>query len=248
MNPEFSSVADDFFVNMNLQTTLALPGGRETVLHFCETVQKQFPSMTAFYQRDSGEFVLEGNREAGSYPWMEIHSHRLAAGRFNPDETADAYRLHDWLLERSVYFLGVSGLDVDCLDVLYGFNLDYEGNRDAIVARALLSGSPLGALAADGPARTIECEPNFVIALDEECYLQARLSLETRGSSFQVRTGAFEDEPISVYFTVRRYPRPGTTFNLRESFSRQCEICEDLVRRIVVPQIIEPLASAIATE
>ena len=244
--PDFSNVADEFFVNLNLQTTLALPSGRETVLHFFEAVQKEFTEMTSFFQRETGEFVLEGNRDGGWYRWLELQNHRLSAGFFNPPSLAEAYRLHTWLLDRSVYFLGVSGMDVECLDVMFGFNMDFQGNRDAIVGQALLGNSPLAALANEANTKTIECEPNMVIALDDECYLQARLSLETRSSSFQVRTGQYDDEPISVYFTVRKYPQPGMLISLKESFVTQCRFCEDLAERIVVPQIIQPIASAIA--
>jgi hypothetical protein len=243
---DFGNVTDEFFVNLNLQTTLALPGERETVLHFFEAVQKEFTEMTSFFQRETGEYVLEGNRDSGRYRWLELHNHRLSAGYFNPPSMAEAYRLHTWLLDRSVYFLGVSGMDVECLDVMFGFNLDFQGNRDAIVGQALLGNSPLAALVNESNTKAIECEPNLVISLDDECYLQARLSLETRSSSFQVRTGQYDDEPISVYFTVRRYPQPGMIIKLKESFVRQCGFCEDLTSRIVVPQIIQPIASAIA--
>jgi len=248
MGADFNNLADDFFVNMNLQTTLALSSARETVLHFCEAVQKEFPLMTSFYQRESGEFVLEGDRDDGSYQWMEIQTHRFSAGYFNPPDVADAYKLHKWLLDRSLYYLGVSGLDVECLDVLFGFNLDFQGNRDAIVAQALLGGTPLAVLALEGPGRTVECEPTFVVALDEECYLQARLAMETRSSSYQIRTGHYDDEPISVYLTVRQYPAPGQVINIKESFARQCEIGEDLAARIVVPQVIQPIAAAISAQ
>lgn len=247
MSMDFRDVADDFFVNLNLQTTLALPDSRETILHFCEAVQKEFPLMTSFYQRESGEFVLEGDREGGSYQWMELQSRRLTAGYFNPPDLAEAYRMHRWLLERAMYYLGVGGLDIECMDVLFGFNLDYVGNRDAIVAEALLGNSPLGNLASMASVRPLECEPNLVVALEEDCYMQARLSLETRSSSYQVRTGNYDDEPISVYFTVRQYPRMSKVLDFQASFERQCGVCEDLTRRAVVPNVIEPIASAIAS-
>lgn len=243
---DFSTFADEFFVNLNLQTTLALPSGRENILHFFEAVQKEFSEMTSFFQRDSGEFVLEGNREGGSYRWLELQQHRLSAGYFNPPSLSEAYRFHTWLLDRSVYYLGVSGMDVECLDVMFGFNFDYQGNRDAIIAQALLGSSPLGGLINENNTKILEFEPSLVIALDDDCYLQARLSMETRSSSYQVRTGQYEDEPISVYFTVRRYSQPGMILRLKESFTRQCGFCEDLSNRIVVPQIIQPIASAIS--
>ena len=247
MSMDLRSLADDFFVNLNLQTTLSLPDSRETILHFCEAVQKEFVEMTSFYQRETGEFVLEGDRDSGSYQWMELQSRRLTAGFFNPPDVAAAYRMHRWLLERSMYYLGVSGLDIECMDVLFGFNLDYMGNRDAIVADALLGNSPLGNLLSAGGTNPIEFEPSLVLALEEECYLQARLSLETRSSSYQVRTGQYEDEPISVYFTVRQYPRLHKVLEFQKSFERQCEACEELTERLIVPNVIEPIAKAIAS-
>ena len=247
MNLDFNSLIDDFFVNLNVQTTLPLPRSRETILQFFEAVQKEFAGMTNFYQREGGEYVLEGDRESGCYQWLELQSHQLTAGYFNPPSIEEAYRLHEWLLGRCVYFLGVSGLDVEALDVLFGFNMDYRGNRDEVVAEALLAGSPLGSLPGDPRVRTVECEPNLVVSLDEDCHLQARISMETRCDGFQVRTGQYEDEPISVYFTVRRYPAPGDVIKLGESFSRQCEAGEELIERVVMPQIIRPIVDVIAS-
>jgi len=247
MHADLENVSDDFFINLNLQTTLPLPTSRETVLHFCEAVQKQFVGMTSFYHRETGEYVLEGDRDSGSYQWMELQTNQLSAGYFNPPDLQDAYELHRWLLDRCVYFLGVGGLDVESLDVMFGFNMDYRGNRDAIVAEALLSGSALGMLVTDSPVRPVEFQPNVVVGLDEQCYLQARLSLETRCSSFQIRTGQYEDEPISVYFTVRQYPVPGAVLKLAESFSHQCEVCEGLVSRILVPNVLRPIIAAIVS-
>ncbi|MDY6914571.1 MAG: hypothetical protein SVT52_08970 [Planctomycetota bacterium] len=248
MIEEFNSVADDFFVNLNLQTTLPLPDSRETILHFCEAVQKRFGSMRNFYRREgSREYVLEGDHDSGSYQWLELHKNRLAAGCFNPPSFSRAHQLHQWLLEHSIYYLGLSPLDIECLDVLYGFNLDFVGNRDAIVAEALLNGSPLAALALEEGAKTIEFEPSMVIALDEGEHLQARLSLETRGSSYQTRTGQYEDQPISVYFTVRRYSQPEKLLELKSAFTEQCDTCEDISSRIVIPNVVRPIATAIAT-
>ena len=244
---DFTSAADDFFINVNLQTNLALPANRETLLQFYEAIQREFPSMTLLYQRETGESVLEANREDGHYLWMELHNNRLTAGHFNPQAAGDAYRLHHWLLEHSVYFLGIGGLDVELLDVMFGFNLDYHGNRDEIVAQSLMGDSALGALAGETTTGCIECEPSMVVALDEDCYLQARISLETRSSDYQVRTGRYDHEPISIYFTVRRMPTPGKIMKMNEAMTEQCEICEDICRRIVVPKIVHPIAVAIAS-
>ncbi len=245
MNVDFNGVADDFFVNMSIQTTLEMPDSRETVLHFFEAVQKEFPSMTSFFRRESGEYVLEGDRESGCYCWLELQKLSLMSGFFSPSGTQEAYRFHRWLQERSVYYLGVSGLDVSAVDVTYGFNLDYMGNRDDIVSHALLGESPLMAIASDS-SKIVEFEPSIIIAMDDECSVQARISVETRSSSYQVRTGRFENEPISIYLTVRQYPTTGQMFDMKESFAALCEYGEDLLCRIVVPQVVQPVAMAIA--
>ncbi len=244
---DYRGIADDFFVNLDIRTTLGLPRGRESVLHFFEALQRDFPSMTGFFERETGEYVLEGDRSSGCYRWLELMRNNLAAGYFNPPELDNAYELHRWLLDRSVYYLGLSGLDIECLDVLYGFNLDYSGNRDAIVADAVLGGSPLSAVAGDESVRCVECEPSVVVALDEGCYCQARVHLETRSSSYQVRTGEYSDEPISVYLTVRQYPRPGETFDAKAAFARQCELCEDMAAMHLIPNVVQPISAAIAS-
>lgn len=246
MAVDFTNVADDFFVNLNFQTVVDLPDSRETVLSFLEVVQKEFPDMENFYLRESGEHVLEGDHEGGSYTWLEIQKNRLTAGCFNPPSPENAYHRHGRILERSKYYLGLGGLDMECLDAIFGFNLNFHGNRDAIVAQALLGGSALSAFLTDPGVKPLECEPNIAIALDESCCVQARISVETRSSSYQVRTGQYEDEPITIYLTVRRYPGNGKADSPEESFAKMCGSCEDLAERIVVPQIIQPIAAAIA--
>ncbi len=59
----YGSYSDDHYVNMNLNTEMELPHNRETVLHYFEQVQKQFPSMKNFYSRERGEFVLEEEKD-----------------------------------------------------------------------------------------------------------------------------------------------------------------------------------------
>ena len=41
----YASLCDDFYVNMSLATEMDLPANRETVLHFFERVQKNYPTM-----------------------------------------------------------------------------------------------------------------------------------------------------------------------------------------------------------
>ncbi len=248
MSNSFANFSDDFFLNIDLHTALPLPQGRETVLQYCEAVQKQFPGMSDFYQRETGAYVLEGDRNATTYRWMELETRRLSSGHFNPEELQEAYDQHAWVLDRSKYFLGISHLDVESLDLVYGFNLDYHGNRDAIVCDALLSGSRMASLLTETESVALNFEPTMIIALDRDCSMQARLAIETRNSSYQVRTGNYEDEPISIYFTIRGYPRPDERFDLAKALHSEIQAGEDLITRLVIPQIIRPIASAISAQ
>ena len=93
----------------------------------------------------------------------------------------------------------------------------------------------------------INFEPSITLALDESCRMQARLSIETRTNAYQIRTGEFEEDQISVYFTVRQYWGNGPDRSFVDSFRNQAALGEEIVRSHVVPRIIHPLARAIAS-
>ena len=90
-------------------------------------------------------------------------------------------------------------------------------------------------------------EPSITLALDESCRLQCRLSIETRTNAYQVRTGEFADDQISVYFTVRQYWGSGPDRTFLESFRRQREVAEQAVRERIIPRVVRPLAQAIGS-
>src|SRR5947208_14016088 len=123
MNP-YSSLCDDFGVYVYLNTKMELPSGRETVLHFFDSLQKTFSQMTDFDCRENGEFVLEEDREQGRYRWVTLEQKRRCSGYVNPPALENADALHEWVLESAPYHLdfnplecqAVSGrLPFDCL-------------------------------------------------------------------------------------------------------------------------------------
>jgi hypothetical protein len=93
----------------------------------------------------------------------------------------------------------------------------------------------------------INYEPTVMLSLDEQCRLQARLSIETRTNAYQVRTGQFPEAPISVYFTVRQYWGRQSFKNFIESYQNQRRICQELVDNQVIPNIVRPLQQTIST-
>jgi len=245
MNGYFND-ADDLYMNMNLNTEMELPTNRDTVLHYFEQMKKRFPELRNFFTRDNGDLVLEGDKEQGSYRWLAIEPRRLCSGQVNPESLDDAYRQHELVLELAPHLLTISMLDCEALDVMYGFDFTYDGNHDEVVAEALGVGSGLEGLLEVPSGRVINYEPSITLTLDESCRLQCRLALETRTNAYQIRTGEFPEDQISVYFTVRQYWGTGPELTFLDSFRRQREIGEEIVQRKVIPRVVRPLAQAIA--
>ncbi|MGQ0634463.1 MAG: hypothetical protein ACT4QC_07630 [Planctomycetaceae bacterium] len=245
---DYSNLADDFYVNMNLNTEMALPAARETILGFFERVQKTYPTMRNFYTRESGDFVLEEDKEQGHYRWISIESRRVCSGYVNPPGINAALEQHKLVLELIPYMLSVSPLDCEALDLMMGFDFSYRGNHDALVAEALGMSPAFEGLVNVAESQVINYEPSMTIALDDSCRLQGRLMIETRTNAYHVRRGDYPEEQISVYFTVRQYGSlaPGATFE--ETLNRLREHNERLLNRCVVDQILRPLAQAISAK
>ena len=238
--------ADDFYVNVNLNTEMELPTNRDTVLHFFEQMRKAFPELRNFYTRENGDLVLEGDKEQESYRWTAIEPRRLCSGQVNPETLAHAYKQHELVLDLAPHLLTISLLDCEALDVMFGFDFSFEGNHDEVVAEALGIGTGLEGLLEIPNSRVINFEPSITLALDEACRLQARLSIETRTSASQVRTGEFPDDQISVYFTIRQYWGTGPDMSFLDSFRRQRALGEEALEKLIVPRVVRPLAQAIA--
>jgi hypothetical protein len=244
MNP-YSSLCDDFYVNMNLGTEMELPANRETVLHFFERVQKNYPTMRNFYCRDRGDFVLEEDKDQGTYRWCTIEPRRLCSGHVNPDTIEDALAQHRLVLELAPYLLSVSPMDCEALDLLFGFDFTYRGNHNQLVAEALGLGPALERLTEMPHATVINHEPSLTIALDEECRLQCRLSLETRTNAYHVRTGEYPEEQLSVYVTARQYGSLAVDRTFGESLEELCRVCQEVIENHVIDNVLQPLARTI---
>jgi hypothetical protein len=238
--------ADQFYVNLHLNTEMELPNNRDTVLHFFEQMKKGFPELRNFYSRENGDLVLEGDKEQQSYRWLAIEPRRLCSGQFNPEALEDAYRQHDLVLDLAPHLLTISVLDCEALDLMYGFDFNYEGNHDEVVAEALGVGHGLEGLFEQPSVQVINYEPSLTLALNDSCQLQCRLAIETRTNAYQVRTREFGDDQISIYFTVRQYWGKGPDVSFVESLRRQREVGEEMIQKSVLPKIVKPLAQAIA--
>jgi hypothetical protein len=247
MTNPYCSFCEDFYVNMRLGSQLALPHNRETILHFFERVQKQFPQMTRFRKHDNGEINLEEDRQSHSYRWMSLESKKLSSGHVNPTDIAEAIKLHTFLLQLAPYDLGLSNVEIDYLDVLFGFDLSFSGNHDEIIAESLLCDSPLTCLNEESGAKAVDFQPTVTVALSEDCRLQARIDVVTRTNSYQVRTGDYGDDVISVYLILRRYWGDRPREPMDKLFTQMAERAEQLCTTHIVPKVLRPISSAIAS-
>ncbi len=247
MTNSFGSFCDDFYVDLCVNTQLELPSQRDTVLSFFEQLRKRFPKMVNFSRRDDGEYLLEEEKDSGKYRWVSLEPERLTAGCAEPDKLEEAYALHCEALELMPYMLGVTALDIDSIDVTFTMDFDYQGNHDEVIAEALLSGSSFGAMFDINNAKTIGCNPSMIVALSDDFRTQARVAVESRTSLYDAKSEKFkQDEPISLYFTIRRHPAPMTAAELIESYRKQCAMAEQLMFDRVLPYFVQPLVSAIA--
>ena len=245
MNP-YSSLCDDFYVNMNLGTEMELPANRETVLHFFERIQKTYPTMRNFYCRERGDFVLEEDKDQGNYRWCTIEPRRVCSGQVNPETIEDALEQHRLVLETGpLHPLGQP--------------VGLRGTRPALRVRFHLPRQPqpsgrrgVGGQSGHGAdgryARRDHHQPRAVadVALDEECRLQCRLSVETRTNAYQIRTGDFPEEQLSVYVTARQYGSLGPNTTFVETLARLGEVCREMIENHVIEQILNPLARTIS--
>ena len=242
----YDSLADDYFVNMNLFTEMPLPSQRETVLDFFGRFQKSYPTMRNFYSRENGAFVLEEDKDQNQYRLITIEKRRICSSVVNPTTIDDAIPQHHLTLDIAPYMLSVSPLDCEALDFMIGFDFIYRGNHDELVAEALGMGPAFdGLLSIDG-ARPLNFEPSLSMALTDDCRRQARLLIETRTNAYQVRRDDYPEEAISVYFKILQYGSLPHDGSFIETLNELRNDCERLLETHIIEQVLRPLQQTIS--
>lgn len=243
----FQLPVDEFHINLNLSTELEMGCSNEAVFHYLEIFQRAYPLMHKFEAHDSPEWVrlLEEDREGSRYRWLSVEKTRTGAGYSNPESLEDAYELHHKVLQLAPTALGISTLNLRTIDLMYAFDLTYEGNHDEIVVRALAPPS-FERLLENNVGSIVNFEPNITFAVDESNDVQCRLSIETRGSGTSRQAQPMDENQITVLFTVRRYWN-GQHRDLIPMYDELAAIGEKIVENQVIPHIVKPLAEVIAS-
>jgi hypothetical protein len=244
MATSFGALCTDFYINSRLSLKMDLPYDRETVLHLFDRVRAELPDMDRF-KRFSDELALESARREGSYRWIALRQQSVRMGHVNPESMDEGFQLHQLVLELAPYFLTISPLDVESVELVFGFDLECQANHHQIITEALMQNTPFGRLAADADDRLLDLQPLMTVALDEKCRLQATYEVKGRTTTGQVRADRYRPEPISVFLTLRQMGPIRKMDELGQRLGSLREQAEQLATDKVVPELVNPISRAI---
>lgn len=276
------ALVSDFYVNQRLNLKMDLPSNRETVMSIFDRLRKDHPELKRF-RRGSSVLALESdvaggessgsqanaNAGAGEQIWAELRRTSVRSGTENPRSSKQAYALHSLILEIAPYFLSISPLDIDYLELLWGFDIITGGNHDAIVFDALVGGSPLARLIEPTGRRRkdlfdagipVDCQPILGVALSESADLQAHFEIRTRtpapysakgGSSqrhgdYDRAGGSDADQaPLSIYLIIRRYGAVDDIADLLKIQRTLRAKGDEIIQQRVIPHMINPIREVV---
>lgn len=259
MATSFGALCTDFYLNHKLALKMDLPSERETILHFFDRMRKSLPSMSRFKRYD-GELALESARKDARYTWLALRRNSIRTGNVNPESMEDALAYHKLVLELAPYHLTISPLDVDYVELMYGFDLDCRQNHDAVVYEALYADSPLGHLLAGDPecenessgasgggGGVLDVQPVFGQSLNEAGDLQAYYEVKTRPKSRRGSSKRYSGEPISLFLTIRKYGPVDDLADMAKTLDILNLHGEDLATEKLIPDLLTPIAQHIGS-
>lgn len=244
MPSSYRALCSDFYINAKLNVRMELPTNREPVLDLFERTRRSFPAMNAF-RRYKDELALESAANATPHRWMAIRAASVRSGVVNPSTEDEMYSIHRLAAEVSPYYLSISPLDLEYIELLYGFDLTAKENHDEIAASALLSGSPLAALIENEDIKINDCQPLLGMNILNEQGLEAHFEIKTRTGANAAKGAASGNDPISVYLTLRRYDPVTDLKDLTSQLDELIERGQKLVDAYVVPNLLMPLREEI---
>ena len=241
VDAQFDSFCSDFYINQKLALTMDLPEGRESVLDLFGRIRRELPILDQLRRYDD-EYALESEQANGSYAWVSMRQTSLRSGWVNPERPEQAYRLHKLLLELAPYYLSVSPLDVDHLELVFGFDFEADRDRDEIIFEALLAGSPLAELVDRNREGVIDAQPFVGISIDDDSRMNAFVEIKTRPGRPE---GIGPGDPISVYLTVRAKGPLKSLDELPVVFGALAGHGERICESRLIPSVLVPIRRAI---
>ncbi|MGA1266851.1 MAG: hypothetical protein ACO32J_06690 [Phycisphaerales bacterium] len=246
MAESFLSVCRDFYVNQKLAMKMDLPWGREPVLELFDRLRKAVPTLSDLRRYDHEISLESPEDEDRSYAWVALRQTSLRSGFVNPADLGDAYRLHRTVLETAPWFLSIRPLDIDHVELVFGFDFEAEGNRDAIIFDALLADTPLAGLLERDHDEPLDVQPFIGLHLDRGDGVQAFVEVKTRSRGQDTtQPQRHASEPISVFLTVRRSGPLEKLEDLPRVLAALTGHAERLAEQRVIPSVLIPIRDAI---
>ena len=221
-----------------------LPQVKESASELYDRVKREIPEFERI-RTFNDEVALETAEIDGRYQWVGVRPRQIGSGSVNPEQIESAYDLHKLILELAPYYLSISALQIEFVELVFGFDLPAQENRNAVVMQSLYGQSPLATLADDSIEPLLDVQPRIGFALNEACDLQAFVEVKTRTSAAEAATQIFQDEPITVFLTVRRNGPLESVEEFATTFGRLAGHIEHIAEQRVIPDIVIPLHQAI---
>ena len=238
MTTSLGAICTDFYVNQKVGLKLDLPTSRETILHLFDRIRRDLPQMERFLRYEE-ELALESPDAEAHYHWLALGKTAIRSGWVNPASLPEAYHLHRTILDLAPYYLSISPLDVEFVELLFGFDIETHRSAQEVVFDALIDGSPLGGVVETGREPVIEVQPVIGFALTRSANVRAYVEVKTRPEH---RDGDRpEREPISVYLTVRRTAPFESIDDFSSVFGVLAGHAERLAEDRVIPNVVAPL-------
>ena len=242
MSSGLGAVCDDFYANCRLFLKLDMTLERETVLHFFDRIRKEYPRLKRLRRHDDNCLVLEEDPdEDDSRRWIRLDTDSLRFGIYSPASVDEITRFGDLLLTQAPFHLTFSDLDYDHLEFVFGFDLEYRGNHDQLIADTFYRGAdPGGFFSGEDVAHVIDAQPYFGIAMTPDCDLQAYVEVKSRTSTYEIRHDAYEGDPITIFLTLRKYWGVNEPPSPADAYRTLIDVAADLATETIVPQFVNP--------
>ncbi len=242
----YKALCSDMYVNLKLAFHSEIDATRQVTVEFFDRLRKEFPALQTF-RHVQNELAIESAPGIAPQHWVAVRGNCVRAGAVNPDSFEQAYQLHAAVLELAPYYLGISPLDIDYYETLFGFDIEAAGDHDRIVFESLLRGSPLASLVEDMGAAPIDAQPILGVALRGDSIphrSEAYFEVKTRPTG---ASNGLDGEPISVYLTVRRHGPLEDVATPKLEFSDLGRCGERIIESSVMPRLVQPIRSFIAS-
>lgn len=238
-----AAICSDFYVNQTIALKLDLPTNRESVLDMFDRIRRRLPQMDRL-KRFEGTIALESMEVNSMYSWLALGNTTIRSGWMNPESVQEACRLHRLVLEIAPAYLSISPIDVEYIEIMFGFDIDAGPSRDAIVFQALLADSPLLSLVELEREGVLDAQPSVSFSLDSEAQVHAQVDVKTRSHMSEELPPEIDHAPISVFLRVKKHGPIHDIDEFGSIFSMLLGYAERLTEERVIPSVVIPIREA----